>query len=128
MVLITFLFKCCVIIQQKVILQDVCTFGGTDQCQLPENGPYSYIFKSSRTICFEPIHFSNNYDKSAQRKLLLSSDVELNPRPSDMDTVLSVIQASENEVLNETRSCCQILYLVCSASLIYYANFIKRKI
>ena len=53
-----------------------------------------HICKStSRTICFEPIHvFSNNYDKFAQRKLLLSSDVELNPGSSDiMDTVLSDI-------------------------------------
>ena len=97
------------------------------QCRLPEYGQYSYICKStSRTICFEPIHaFSNNYDKFAQRKLLLSSDVELNPGPSDMDTVLSAIQASENKVLNEIRSCCQILYLVYSASLIYYANFVN---
>ena len=38
-----------------------------------------------KPICFEPMHvFSNNYDKFAQRKLLLSSDVELNPGPSDM--------------------------------------------
>ena len=101
-------------------------FSGTDQCQLPEYGPYSYICKSaSRTICFEPIHFSNTYDKFVQRKLLLSSYVELNPRHSDMDTVLSAIQASENKVLNEVRSCCQILYLVYSASLIYHANFVK---
>ena len=56
---------------------------------------------------------------------LLSSDVELNPGPSDMDTVLSAIQASEIKVLNEIRSCCHILYLVYSASLIYYANFVK---
>ena len=80
---------------------------------------------TSRTICFEPMHFLNNYDKFAQRKLLLSSDVELNLRPSDMDTVLSAIQASKNKVLNEIRSCCQILYMVYSASLIYYANFVK---
>ena len=44
-----------------------------------------------------------------------------------MDTVLSVMQASENKVLNEIRSCCQILYLVYSDSLIYYANFVKWK-
>ena len=44
--------------------------------------------------------FSNNYDKFAQRKLLLSSDVELNPGPSDMDRVLSIKQAGENKVLN----------------------------
>ena len=62
-----------------------------------------------------------------QRKLLLSSDVELDPGPSDMDTVLSAIHASENKVLNEIRSCCQILYLVYSACLIYYANFLKWK-
>ena len=60
----------------------------TDQCQLPKYGPYSYRCKStSRTICIEPIHFSNNHDKFAQWKLLLSSDVKLNPGPSDMDTV-----------------------------------------
>ena len=59
-----------------------------------------YICKStSRTICFEPIYFSNNYGKFAQRKLLLSSDVELNPGPSNMETVLSAIQARENKVL-----------------------------
>ena len=71
-------------------MQDVDTFAGTDQCQLPEYGPYSYIcnfyFKNH---IFEQIHFSNNYYKFAQRKLLLSSDVELHPGPSDMDTVLS---------------------------------------
>ena len=88
MVLLTFLLKCCVMIQQEGIMQDVYTFAGTDQCQLPEYGPYSYICKSSsRTICFEPIHFSNNYDRFAQRKLLLSSDIELHPGPTDMDTV-----------------------------------------
>ena len=45
-----------------------------------------YICKStSRTICFEPIHvFSNNYDKFAQRKLLLLSDVELGEGPKLM--------------------------------------------
>ena len=71
------------------MLHDDSAFAGTDQCQLPEYGPYSYIlYKStSRTICFEPIHvFLNNYDKFVQRKLLLSSDVELNPGPYDMDT------------------------------------------
>ena len=91
-------------------MQDVYTFAGTDQCQLPQYNPYSCICKStSRTICFEPIHvFSNNYDKFAQRKLLLTSDVELNPGPPNMDTVLSVIQASETKVLNEIRACCQL--------------------
>ena len=44
-----------------------------------------------------------------------------------MDTVLSAIQASENKVLNEIRFCCQILYLVYSTSLIYHANFVKRR-
>ena len=35
-------------------MQDVYMFAGTDQCQLPEYDPYSYICKStSRTICFE---------------------------------------------------------------------------
>ena len=48
-----------------------------------------YVISTSRTIYFEQIHFSNNYYKFAQRKLLLSSDVELHPGPSDMDTVLS---------------------------------------
>ena len=93
-------------LQQEGKMQDVYTFAGPDQCQLPELGPYSYIYKStSRTICFEPIHvFSNNYDKFAQRKLLLLSDIELNPGPSDMDTVLSAIQANENKVLDEIRS------------------------
>ena len=62
MVLLTFLLKCCVMIQQEEIMQDVYTFAGTDQCQLPEYDPCSYICKStSRTICFEPMHFSNNY-------------------------------------------------------------------
>ena len=50
--------------------------------------------------------FSNNYDK------LSSGNVELNPGPSDMNTVLSAIQASENKVLNEIRSCCQILHCI----------------
>ena len=43
MVLFRFLLKCCVITQQEAIMQDVYTFVGTDQCQLPEYGPYSYI-------------------------------------------------------------------------------------
>ena len=107
MVLLTFLLICCVMIQREGIMQDVYTFAGTDQFQLPEYGTYSYICKStSRTICFELIHvFSNSFD-FAQRNLFLSSDIELHPGPSDMDTVLS-----ENKVLNETRPCCQILYL-----------------
>ena len=46
MVLLTFLLKCYVITQQEAIMQDVYTFVGTDQCQLPEYGPYSYICKS----------------------------------------------------------------------------------
>ena len=73
-----------------------------------------YICKSfSNTVCLEPIHvFSNNYDKFAQRKLLLSSDVELNSESSDMDAMLSAIQASKNRALNEIRSCCQIQYFV----------------
>ena len=52
-----------------------------------------------KNLCFEPIHiFSNDYAKFAQRTLLLSSDVELNPRSSDMDTVLtSAIEASEKK-------------------------------
>ena len=45
-------------------MQDVYTFAGNDQCQLPEYGPYSYICKSSsRIICLEPLHVSNNHDK-----------------------------------------------------------------
>ena len=28
------------------VMQDVYTFAGTDHCQLPEYGPYSYICKS----------------------------------------------------------------------------------
>ena len=43
MVLLTFLLKCCLITQQEGIVQDVYTFAGTDMCQLPEYGPYSYI-------------------------------------------------------------------------------------
>ena len=38
MVLLTFLLKCCVMTQQEEIMQDVYTFMGTDQCQLPEYG------------------------------------------------------------------------------------------
>ena len=46
MVLLTFLLKCCEMTQQEGIMQNVYTFAGTDQCQLPEYGPYSYICKS----------------------------------------------------------------------------------
>ena len=46
MALLTFLLKCCEMTQQEGIMQDVNTFAGTDQCQLPEYGPYSYICKS----------------------------------------------------------------------------------
>ena len=46
MVLLTFLLKCCVMTQQEGIMQDVYKFAGTDQCQLPEYGSYSYICKS----------------------------------------------------------------------------------
>ena len=42
MALLTFLLKCCVMTQREGIMQDVNTFAGTDQCQLPEYGPYSY--------------------------------------------------------------------------------------
>ena len=45
MVLLTFVLKCCVMIQQEWIMQDVCTFAGTDQDQLPEYGPYSYLLQ-----------------------------------------------------------------------------------
>ena len=43
-VLLTFLLKFCIIIQQEEIMQDVYTFAGIDQCQSPEYGPYSYIY------------------------------------------------------------------------------------
>ena len=46
MVLLTLLLKCCVKTQQEGVIQDVYTFAGIDQCQLPEYGPYSYISKS----------------------------------------------------------------------------------
>ena len=39
MMLLTFLLKCCAIIQQEGIMQDVYSFAGTEQCQLPEYGP-----------------------------------------------------------------------------------------
>ena len=42
-----------------------------------------------------------------------------------MDSMLSAIQASENKVINEIHSCCQILYLVYNTSLTYYANLVK---
>ena len=45
-VLLIFPLKCCVMTQQEGIMRDVYTFAGTDQCQLPEYGPYSYICKS----------------------------------------------------------------------------------
>ena len=56
MVLLTFLLKCCVMrTQQEGIMQDVYTFVGTDQCQLLEYGPYSYICKSyTRTRAVRP--------------------------------------------------------------------------
>ena len=40
MVLSTFLLKCCVMIQQEGIMQDVYTFAGADLYQLPEYGSY----------------------------------------------------------------------------------------
>ena len=43
MVLLTFLLKCCMMTQQEGIMQDVYTFAGTDQCQLPEYGPHIYV-------------------------------------------------------------------------------------
>ena len=44
---LTFLLKCCVMTQQEGIMQDVYVFERTDQCQLPDYGPYSYICKST---------------------------------------------------------------------------------
>ena len=44
MALLTPLLKCCVMTQQEGLMQDVNMFAGTDQCQLPEYGPYSYIY------------------------------------------------------------------------------------
>ena len=35
--------------QQERIMQEMYIFARTDQCQLPENGPYSYICKSIYT-------------------------------------------------------------------------------
>ncbi|MEW8542875.1 MAG: hypothetical protein AB2693_05020 [Candidatus Thiodiazotropha sp.] len=46
----------------------------------------------------------NNYSGFAQRLLLLSRDIESNPGPTDMDTILKAIQSSENKVLGEIRS------------------------
>ena len=42
MSLLTFLLKCCMMTQQEGIMQDVNKFAGTNQCQLPEYGLYSY--------------------------------------------------------------------------------------
>ena len=59
MELLTFLLKCCVMTEQEGIMQGVHTFAGTDQCQLPEYGPYSYICKSrNRNECQ---HIQGNY-------------------------------------------------------------------
>ena len=46
MALLTFSLKCCVMTQPEGIMQDVGTFAVTDQCQLSEYDPYSYICKS----------------------------------------------------------------------------------
>ena len=54
MVLLTFLLKCCVMTQQEGIMQDGYTFAGTDQCQLPEYGPYSYINLYTRIKAVRP--------------------------------------------------------------------------
>ena len=55
MVLLTFLLKRCVMIEQEGIMQDVYTFAGTDQCQMPEYGTYNYICKWPR---HKAIYFS----------------------------------------------------------------------
>ena len=71
------------------MMQDVYTFAGTDQCQLPDCGPYTIYVNLLQEPYVLSRYFSNNYDKFAQQKLLLSSDVELNSGSSDMDAVLS---------------------------------------
>ena len=47
MVLLIFLLNGSVMTQQEEIMQDVYTFAETEQCQLPEYGPYSYICRST---------------------------------------------------------------------------------
>ena len=53
---------------------------------------------------YDSTHGLNNYNGFAQRLLVLSRDVESNPGPTDMDTILSAIQSSENKILGEIRS------------------------
>ena len=55
MALLTFLLKCCVMTQQEGIMQDVKTFAGTDQRQLPEYGPYSINVNLSIYILYKEL-------------------------------------------------------------------------
>ena len=46
----------------------------------------------------------NNYSGFAQPLLALSRDIESNPGPTDMGTVLKAMQSSKNKVSGEIRS------------------------
>ena len=81
MTLLTFLLKCSVMIQQERIMQDVNTFAGTDQsdqCQLPECGPYSYICKSIYlyTIIRAVRPFTCNIVRNAFGHLIISKPLD----------------------------------------------------
>ena len=57
----------------------------------------------------------------------MSSDVQLNPGPSDIDTVLSDVQASENKVLNDTLSLSDTVFgLQCQFNLLCQYCKVKK--
>ena len=107
LVLFTIILHCCDAVQATVMAESTCrsTLVGADTCHLLDPTPNIYLCKSKLcTISINSIYRPNNYYSISERVLFLSGDVELNPGPSDMDTVLKAIQDSESKVLGEIRS------------------------
>lgn len=61
----------------------------------------SYLHVSTR---LDAVTYANHYVGLQQRLLILSQDIESNPGPTEMETILTAIQASEDRVLGEIRS------------------------
>lgn len=106
--IITVVLKCYVYVYPHLNLVNGQMFVGFDQCTISSYGLYNEHASCRNnmlvTSCQEIERYLNNYSGFTQRIVLLSQDVESNPGPTDMEKVLSAIQATENRVLGELRS------------------------
>ena len=104
MILLTILLNTCAVVQQFTNCGFNIFVSGTDYCHITVYNANIICKTSLSTVSSGSVQLFNNYESLTTRLLVLSSDVETNPGPSDMDMVLQAIQNSETKVLGEIRS------------------------